>query len=82
MYKIKYDYVYTVPDEFGTGCTSSFFARLHANSSCYRGSQIRPVPWFSCKKNAKTDEFQPGSKFVPYRKRIRSLCLMKKGYVK
>ena len=32
-----------------------------------RGSQIRPVPWFSCVYTAERDEFQHGSKFVRYR---------------
>jgi hypothetical protein len=33
-----------------------------------KGSQIRPVPRFSCKRKNETDrEFQPGSKFVRYR---------------
>jgi hypothetical protein len=39
---------------------SSVYTRIRP----VRGSQIRPVPWFSCVYTAETDEFQPGSKFV------------------
>jgi hypothetical protein len=67
------DPVYTVPDEFGAGLKfvlSRLFTRefvLHV-----RGSQIRPVPWFSCVYTAERDEFQTGPKFVRYR--VNGVC--------
>ena len=43
------------------------FSPVYTRIRPVRGSQIRPVPWFSCKQKGERDEFQSGSKFVRYR---------------
>ena len=42
------------------------FSPVYTRIRPVRGSQIRPVPWFSCVYTVETDEFQPGSKFVRF----------------
>jgi hypothetical protein len=60
------------PRSHGTGriCDRSEicpFSPVYTRIRPVRGSQIRPVPWFSCVYTAETDEFQTGPKFVWYR---------------
>jgi hypothetical protein len=43
------------------------FSPVYTRIRPVRGSQIRPVPWFSCVYTAERDEFQTGPKFVRYR---------------
>ena len=42
------------------------FSPVYTRIRPVSGSQIRPVPWFSCFYTAERDEFQPGSKFVRF----------------
>jgi hypothetical protein len=43
------------------------FSPVYTRIRSVRGSQIRPVPWFSCVYTAETAEFQTDPKFVRYR---------------
>ena len=51
------------PDNIFCPFSPVLYTELVTQIRRVRGSQTRPVPWFSCKREAETDEFQPGSNF-------------------
>jgi hypothetical protein len=68
---VQHNFVYLRPCLHGTGriwgrSEIRPFSPVYTQIDPVRGSQICPVPWFSCVYTAERDEFQIGSKFVRY----------------